>query len=120
MFAQGFVLLGCLALPALQVAELDATVPAKVLDEARRPASNARLSAAELVEMPRIPKSQFGPPLRESRFALAIEKAARKGIVERSVEGYSEVLIQCQNEKSTVLTTPFMRSDSQQAHCYRF
>ena len=59
-------------------------------------------------------------PRWESPFALAIGRAAKKGIVELGVEAYSEVLIECQKEQSTVLTTPFMRSDSQQAHCFRF
>jgi hypothetical protein len=57
---------------------------------------------------------------RESAFARAIGQAARKGVIELAVEAYSEVLIRCQKEQSTVLTTPFMRSDSQQAHCFRF
>jgi hypothetical protein len=59
-------------------------------------------------------------PVRASPFVLAISQAAKKGIVEAGVEGYSEVLIQCQKTQSVVLTTPFLRSDSQQAHCYRF
>ncbi len=110
---------GCLAAPALYAAELGdrgaiapsySNIPLRALVEPR----NASAPAAN-------PRSvQFDSPLRESRFALAIGKAARRGIVERAVEGYTEVLIQCQNEKSIVLTTPFMRSDSQQAHCYRF
>ena len=120
MFARALLLLGCFALPALQAAEFDAIDPAKLSDSTRHAAFNAPQLATALAVNPRIPGSQFNPPLRESRLALAIGKAVRKGIVERSVEGYTEVLIQCQNDKSTVLTTPFMRSDSQQAHCYRF
>ena len=120
MFAQTLLLMGCLAMPGLPPAELDAIGPAKLSDDTRRAAINAPQLATALTMSPRSPTSQFNPPMRESRFARAIGKAARKGIVERSVEGYTEVLIQCQNEKSTVLTTPFMRSDSQQAHCYRF
>ncbi|MES2295986.1 MAG: hypothetical protein V4582_03045 [Pseudomonadota bacterium] len=66
--------------------------------------------------------SASGPrePFHESALARAIEQAAHKGIVERSVEGYTDVLIQCQKSRLIVLTTPFMRSDSQQAHCYRY
>lgn len=59
-------------------------------------------------------------PLRESALARGIGQAARQGIVERSVEAYTEVLIQCQQNKSPILTESFQRSDSQQAHCYRF
>lgn len=87
MSARSILLLGCLAMPALQAAELDAIVPAKLNDNTPRPAITARLFAAELLEMRRIPKSQFNPPIRESPFATAIGKAARTGIVERSVRG---------------------------------
>jgi len=57
---------------------------------------------------------------RESAFALAISRAAKKGVIELGVEASAEVLIQCQKAQSVVLTTSFLRSDSQQAHCYRF
>jgi hypothetical protein len=59
-------------------------------------------------------------PLREPALAQAIGRAGKQGIVERSVEAYTEVLIQCQQNRSPILTVPFQRSDSQQAHCYRF
>lgn len=59
-------------------------------------------------------------PLREPALASAIGRAGKQGIVERSVEAYTEVLIQCQQNRSPILTVPFQRSDSQQAHCYRF
>jgi hypothetical protein len=58
--------------------------------------------------------------VRESAFAGAIRQAAKKGVIELGVEASAEVLIQCQKAQSVVLTTSFMRSDSQQAHCYRF
>jgi hypothetical protein len=57
---------------------------------------------------------------RGSPFISALRGAWKKGIVEESFEGYSEVLIQCQKETSPALTMPFLRSDSQQAHCFRF
>lgn len=57
---------------------------------------------------------------RKSPYARAIEKAARRGVVELAVEAYTDVLIQCQKAQSVVLTTPFLRSESQQAHCFRF
>jgi hypothetical protein len=59
-------------------------------------------------------------PTRESPFALAVAQAAKKGVIEASVEAYTDVLVKCQQAQSPVLTTPFMRSDNQQAHCYRF
>lgn len=55
-----------------------------------------------------------------SPLARAIAAAHHKGIVQSSFEGYAEVLIACQQETSQLLTTPFMHSDSQQAHCYRY
>lgn len=55
-----------------------------------------------------------------SPLALAIGRARKKGIIELGVEGYTEVLIQCQKNRSVVLTTPLLRSDAQQDHCYRF
>jgi len=55
-----------------------------------------------------------------SPLARAMTRAARKGVIELGVEEYSEVLIQCQKAQSVVLTTPLLRSDAQQAHCYRF
>jgi len=66
------------------------------------------------------PRRPTDSPLREPALALGIGRAGKQGIVERSVEAYTEVLIQCQQNKSPILTVPFQRSDSQQAHCYRF
>jgi hypothetical protein len=59
-------------------------------------------------------------PPAASRLALAIGRAAKKGIIELAVDDYTEILIQCQKSRSVVLTTPLLRSDAQQAHCYRF
>lgn len=56
----------------------------------------------------------------KSRFALAIGRSAKKGIIELGVEAYTDVLIQCQKEQSPTLTMPLLRSDSQQSHCFRF
>jgi hypothetical protein len=70
---------------------------------------------------PRQPEAGKDVQIRESPLALAIGEAAKKGVIELGVEGYTEVLIQCQKEQSSpALTTPFLRSDSQQAHCFRF
>lgn len=66
------------------------------------------------------PRRPTDSPLREPALALGIGRAGKQGIVESSVEAYTEVLIQCQQNKSPILTVPFQRSDSQQAHCYRF
>jgi hypothetical protein len=63
------------------------------------------------------PQAQVGPAVR---LAAAIARAGKVGLVERSVEGYSQVLIDCQKSQLTISTKPLLRSDSQQAHCYRF
>ncbi len=117
MPARAWLLLACLVQPVAYAAEL---APAKISTEIIRPALNDARRAIPLEAAPAKGKAFVEFPMRSSRFSQAIGKAARKGIVEQSVEGYTEVLIQCQNERSTVLTTPFMRSDSQQAHCFRF
>ncbi|NRR31848.1 hypothetical protein HSX11_16855 [Oxalobacteraceae bacterium] len=62
--------------------------------------------------------SEVRSPL--SPLSAAIAGAAKKGWIEAGVEASANALIACQNEKSVVLTTPSMRSDSQQAHCFRF
>jgi hypothetical protein len=60
------------------------------------------------------------PPIGESALSRAIARAVKKDFIERGVEESAEILIQCQKAQSVVLTSPFMRSDSQQAHCFRF
>jgi len=50
----------------------------------------------------------------------AIARAWKKGMIEEGVDASRNVLIDCQNANSVVLTTPFMRADSQQNHCFRF
>lgn len=87
-------------------------LPARVFDVAAAKSSRLIEEAAQ----PRPTDSQ----LREPSLAQAIGRAGRQGVVERSVEAYSEVLIQCQKNRSPILTVPFQRADSQQAHCYRF
>jgi hypothetical protein len=45
---------------------------------------------------------------------------AQKSVAENTIQAYTEVIRQCQRETSQLQTVPFMRSDSQQAHCYRY
>jgi hypothetical protein len=56
----------------------------------------------------------------ESPLVRAISQAKAKGVIARGVEGYTEVLIQCQKKQSVVHTTALLRSDAQRDHCYRF
>lgn len=64
--------------------------------------------------------SRLDQPPRISSMARGIRQAVRKSIFESSVEGYSAVLVECQKSRVTISTTALMRSESQQAHCYRF
>jgi hypothetical protein len=79
-----------------------------------------RWVAAEAALAPARDRRFVEAPPAVSRFELAIGRAAKKGVVELAVDSYTEILIQCQKARSVVLTTPLLRSDAQQAHCYRF
>lgn len=57
---------------------------------------------------------------RGSTLAQALTRAWKKGMIEEGIEASRQMLLECQKETSVVLTTPFMRPDSQQAHCFRF
>lgn len=58
--------------------------------------------------------------MKESSLAKAIADAHKKSVAENTIQAYTEVVRQCQRETSQLQTVPFMRSDSQQAHCYRY
>lgn len=78
------------------------------------------LGATSIPETGRRSQSTDFAKKPSSSFTVALQNAWKKGVVEESVEAYTEVLIQCQKEQSPALTTPLMRSDSQQAHCFRY
>lgn len=67
-------------------------------------------------------QARRAPDLKRQPSALsqALARAWRVDFIEDGIEGSREMLRQCQRETSVVLTTPFMRSDAQQAHCSRF
>jgi len=52
--------------------------------------------------------------------ARAISDAAKPDAIATGIAASTEVLLACQREQSSTLTLPFMRSESQQAHCYRY
>ncbi|MBC3878513.1 hypothetical protein H8K38_11885 [Undibacterium sp. FT79W] len=58
--------------------------------------------------------------MKESSLAKAIADAHKKNVAENTIQAYTKVLRQCQRETSQLQTVPFMRSESQQAHCYRY
>ncbi|MYM95797.1 hypothetical protein GTP90_18205 [Rugamonas sp. FT81W] len=57
---------------------------------------------------------------RDTQLPQAIAGAAKKDFIEAGIEESRRALIECQKETSAVLVMPSLRSDSQQAHCYRF
>lgn len=65
-------------------------------------------------------RDNTSPSSRNSQLAVAIAGAARKDFIEAGIEESRRALIDCQKETSAVLVMPSLRSDSQQAHCYRF
>lgn len=52
--------------------------------------------------------------------ARAISDAAKPDVIATGIAASTEVLLACQREQLSTLTLPFMRSESQQAHCYRY
>lgn len=56
----------------------------------------------------------------ESAFARAIARAAKRSAAELALEAATKIIVMCQKERNPALTTPFFRSDSQQAHCFRY
>jgi hypothetical protein len=62
----------------------------------------------------------INPRAPENALAVALARAWKRDFIEEGVEETRNVLLECQHETSVVLTTPLMRSDAQQAHCYRF
>lgn len=64
-------------------------------------------------------KTGVVPPY-QTPLALALTKFTKKSFVELGIEASANMLIECQKETSILLTMPSLRSDSQQAHCYRF
>lgn len=96
--------------------------------------SNIPKSGAQKLPLPtyvgNFPTGALPPsaPLRESPVAheyesplvRAISQAKTIGVIERGVEGYTDVLIKCQKKQSVVHTTALLRSDAQRDHCYRF
>lgn len=60
------------------------------------------------------------PNAGDTPLSLAIASAAKKDFIEAGIEESRRALLECQKETSAVLVMPSLRSDSQQAHCFRF
>ena len=84
--------------------------------------SDARRQAVMEASSPA--RDQFGRladlPPRETPMARAIGSAQKKDFAQANLQAWSEVLIKCQQATNPAWTTALARSDSQQAHCYRY
>lgn len=69
-------------------------------------------------------RDSFGRPLaspqRETAAARAMNEAWKKDASEANLKAWSEVLVKCQQASNPAWTTALMRSEPQQAHCYRY
>lgn len=59
-------------------------------------------------------------PAPNTALSVALARAWKRDFIEEGVEESRKMLLDCQRETSVLLTMPFMRSDGQQAHCFRF
>ncbi|MFC5461016.1 hypothetical protein [Massilia niabensis] len=92
-------------------------VHALSIRELLRPATDRRLLTAEIPDQ----RARLaGGPVYESTFARAIARAAKRSAAELAIEAATKIIVMCQKERNPALTTPFFRSDSQQAHCFRY
>lgn len=70
------------------------------------------------------PRDSFGRPLsaprRQTPFARAVDEAWKKDASEANLKAWSEVLVKCQQATNPAWTTALVRSEPQQAHCYRY
>lgn len=81
---------------------------------------------AHLVEAIRadLARDSFGRrldrPASQSRLARAIDDAWKKDASEENLKAWSEVLVKCQQATNPAWATALLRSEAQQAHCYRY
>ena len=91
-------------------------------------AGELELPAAQPVVRPQVDislaRDSFGRPLgaprRQTPFASALNEAWKKDAAEANLKAWSEVLVKCQQATNPAWTTALMRSEAQQAHCYRY
>lgn len=70
--------------------------------------------------VPALPVMNGNPPPAQTALSVAFARAWKQGFIEKGAEKSRSALLACQRETSIVLTVPFMRSEGQQAHCFRF
>lgn len=89
------------------------------IGELLRPGYDRSLLMADLPSSDRRAR-WAGSPVQASAFARAIARAAKRSASELALEAATKIIVMCQKERNPALTTPFFRSDSQQAHCFRY
>lgn len=62
----------------------------------------------------------LGAPRAQTAVARAMQEAWKKDASEANVKAWSEVLVKCQQATNPAWTTALVRSEPQQAHCYRY
>ncbi|WP_426339285.1 hypothetical protein ACN9MZ_23565 [Pseudoduganella sp. S-14] len=65
-------------------------------------------------------RSLTAPPHHQTAVARAMDEAWKKDATEANLKAWSEVLVKCQQATNPAWTTALMRSEPQQAHCYRY
>ncbi|KAB8066836.1 hypothetical protein [Janthinobacterium violaceinigrum] len=63
---------------------------------------------------------EINSPASDTALSMALARAWKRSWIEKGVDNAKGALLACQRETSLLLTVPFMRSEGQQAHCYRF
>lgn len=119
-FALSF-LVGCLACGAVRAESFASQKPMQIALNSGGGFLVRSTFAQGASEPGRVMKSSMTKSdVRESPLAAAIGRAAKKDFIDEGVEATRNMLIECQNETSTVLVTPSLRSNSQRDHCFRF
>ena len=89
---------------------------------AEQPAQKEAVS--QVVREVALERDHFGRPLNARLHApaatRAIENAWKKDAAEENLKAWTEVLVKCQQATNPAWTTALMRSEAQQAHCYRY
>lgn len=113
------VVAACLLQIPASACELEPAPPALSIRDLLGPAMDRSLLMGD-VPLPGKRVSSTGTLGYDSSFARAIARAAKRSAAEIALEAATKIIVMCQKERNPALTTPFFRSDSQQAHCFRY
>lgn len=102
-------------LPAAASAQAEDPAPAATM-----PSMRQRVDVASLAPERDSFGRARGVPRPQTAAARALDQAWKKDAAEANLKAWSEVLIKCQQATNPAWTTAIMRSEPQQAHCYRY